>query len=294
MKNNFMNILLYSFISLSMLNSCDTHQDSGVSQSQDSLVIKRHILPETIQETSGIIEFQNLIWSFNDSGGKPEIYGINLSNDSIEQTITLKNAINNDWEGIAQDEKHIYIGDFGNNKGMRDSMVIYKIAKSSIPAKGNTDINAESIVFTYPDYTPVAVPVNLCAFDCEAMIEMNGNLYLFTKDWTTGTSTIYSLPKNPGKYNAKKIKTINTEGLVTGADYQNGTLILIGYRSFVPFIFKFTTNNIKEIKDSEAKKYELTEISTYQTEGICLKDNKVFISSEKTRSPAQILELSLN
>jgi hypothetical protein len=289
---NLMNLLLFGFISLSMLNSCDATQETA--SSQDTLVVKRHILPDLVEETSGIIKYQNLIWTFNDSGGKPQIYGINLLNDSVKQVITLKNAINNDWEDIAQDSSYIYIGDFGNNQGMRDSLVIYRIAKSSIPTSGNTEVLAESIVFTYPDYTPVAVPVSWSAFDCEALVEMNNNLYVFTKDWTNGTSTIYSLPKNPGKYTAKKIKTINPEGLITGADYQNGTLILIGYRSFVPFIFKFTTHNIAEIKDSNAKKYELTEISTYQTEGICLDDNKVLISSEKTRSPAQILELELN
>lgn len=286
-----MDDILITFFMLLVLNSCDTVNEA---QTSELVISKRHILPALVQETSGLIKHKNLLWTFNDSGGKPEIYGINLANDSIEQIITLKNAINNDWEDIAQDQNNIYIGDFGNNQGTRDSLVIYKIKKASIPYKGNVSVTAENITFVYPEYTPVAVPVSWSAYDCEALVEMNDSLYVFTKDWTNGSTTLYSLPKKLGKYTAKKLKTLNPQGLITGADYKSGTLILLGYSNFTPFLLTFKTSNFIEIGDNNAKRYDLTEIATYQTEGICFDGDKIIISSEKTQSPAQILELELN
>lgn len=278
------------FLMLSVLSSCESNE----ATTSDSVVSKRHLLPDLVQETSGLIKYNNLIWTFNDSGGKPEIYGINLSNDSIEQTITLKNAINNDWEDITQDMNSIYIGDFGNNQGTRDSLVIYKIAKASIPNNGNASLIAENIIFLYAGYKPVAVPVSWSAFDCEALVQMNDSLYLFTKDWTSGSTSIYSLPKKPGRYEAKKLNTLDPQGLITGADFKDNTLILLGYSNLTPFVLKFKTNNFLKLKDSDAERYDLKEIATYQTEGICFDGDKIIISSEKTQSPAQILELDIN
>jgi hypothetical protein len=274
-----------------MFTSCEQEKKTTLKEYS---VEKRHILPETIQETSGIIRYNNLIWTFNDSGGKPEIYGFNLSNDSIAQTIRVKDAINEDWEDIAQDENYIYLGDFGNNQGARDSLVVYKIAKAAIPQHGNASVTSEKIVFSYPGYEPVKVPTSWSAFDCEAFVVSKETLFLFSKDWTNGTSTVYSLPAKAGKYQAKKLNKWNTEGLVTGADLQDNKLILIGYSSFVPFIVQFPAGDVRSISYKSGKRYDLTELSTYQTEGICYDGKNILISSEKTRSPAQIIELKLN
>lgn len=286
-----MNLYILTILLVTLFYACDPVKNSD---NKPFSITKRHMLPEKLQETSGIVKYKGLIWTFNDSGGKPEICGFNLNGDSIEQTITLNTAINNDWEDIAQDKDYIYVGDFGNNQGMRDSMVIYKLPKSSIPKKGDISVTPEIIVFTYPDYQPVKIPVSLSAFDCEAMIVKDDNVLLFTKDWTTGTSTIYSLPKLTGKYTARKLGTLNTEGLVTGADYKGNKLILIGYSSMVPFIIQYTVTDFNKIADSQGKRLVITDLSTYQTEGICYDDAGIVISSEKTRSPAQIIELKLN
>ncbi len=286
-----MRIKLLTLSILTFFVSCD----SAMTQKTNSAytVGKRHILPEEVQETSGLIKFNGLVWTFNDSGGKPEIYGLNLTNDSIEQTIIIKNGINKDWEEITQDNTFIYIGDFGNNQGTRDSMVIYKIAKASLPEKGNGEVTAEKIVFSYPGYKPVSLAVSMSPYDCEAFVVMKDNIYLFSKNWLDGTSTVYSLPKVSGKYVAKKITTLGTKGLVTGASCQDNKLVLIGYSSFVPFIISYTFTDMNKLSDKQSVRYDLDKIATYQTEGICFDDSKILISSEKTRSPAQIIEIVL-
>ncbi|NJK96030.1 MAG: hypothetical protein HC905_14950 [Bacteroidales bacterium] len=254
---------------------------------------ERYILPEELSETSGIISYNNHIWTFNDSGGKPVIYSYSREKDSIIQMITLDNTINKDWEDIAQDKNYIYIGDFGNNMGTRDSLIIYRINKSSIPLQGNTTIIPDRIIYKYPDYTPEKFPVSFSAFDCEAMITYNDSLYVFTKNWTDGTTTIYGVPNVPGVFTAKMIKQLNAQGLITGADYVDNKLILIGYSNFIPFLWYFSTNDLYTLNEKNGIRIELNDIATYQTEGICIDGDKVFITSEKTRSPAQLLQIDL-
>jgi hypothetical protein len=247
-------------------------------------------------ETSGLIEYNGKVWSFNDSGGKPEIYAFSLKSDSILQTISLKNAINNDWEDIAQDDRYIYIGDFGNNLGFRDSLVIYKISKLSIPSRGNAEILPEIITYRYPGYTATKFPLTFSAFDCEALIVLKDSLVVFTKDWTSGMSTIYCIPKNPGNYIANRLTTFNAQGLITGADVLYNKLVLIGYSNFMPFVWIFSTpQNMATLTDKNGTRIELSTLETYQTEGISIiDDHKILISSEKTRSPAQVIELWLD
>lgn len=288
-----MQIQILSLLFLALLNSCKTDISDVDNNQPEYSIIKRHSLPTEVQETSGLIMHRGLVWTFNDSGGKPWIYGFNLRNDILEQVITLKNTINRDWEEITQDSTHIYIGDFGNNQGTRDSLIIYKFAKKAVPGKGNGEVTTEKIIFTYPEYKPVSVPFGFSSFDCEAFVSFGDSLFLFTKDWTSGTSTIYSLPKSQGRYLAKKVKTLNTSGLITGATLQDKSLVLVGYSSFVPFILRYPIKNIHDINDKNAKRYELSDIATYQTEGICFDGSSLLISSEATRSPAQIIELKL-
>lgn len=281
----------FAFIIISLFTTCNSRND--VAKAPYS-IIKRHILPETIDETSGLISYNNLLWTFNDSGGKPEIYGFDANSDSIKQIVTLKNAINKDWEDIAQDEKCIYIGDFGNNMGNRDTLVIYRIKKSDITASQKSSVVVDKIRFTYPNYTPSKLPISFSAFDCEAFVATKDGFYLFSKDWTSGTCTIYTLPKDPGVWVANKVNKFNSSGLITGADYRNGILLLIGYQNFTPFIWRFETNDIKSLIEKNGKRMELKEIATYQTEGICFYNERIFISSERTRSPAQIIEMSFS
>lgn len=80
------------------------------------------MLPSTVDETSGLIFWADGIWTFNDSGGDPTLYKVDTLNGEIIQHATITNGINVDWEDIAQDDDHIYIGDFGNNGGDRQDL----------------------------------------------------------------------------------------------------------------------------------------------------------------------------
>lgn len=97
-------------------------------------------LPQAVNETSGLIYWNGGLWTHNDSGNPPELYKLDTLSGQILQTIIISGVQNIDWEDIAQDETHIYIGDFGNNAGNRTDLKVLKISKTDIPASGNASV----------------------------------------------------------------------------------------------------------------------------------------------------------
>src|SRR5690606_14700262 len=77
-----------------------------------------------LDETSGLLFYNNTFITHTDSGGKAELYEVNPTTGAITRTVEITNATNGDWEDIAQDSTHIYIGDIGNNSGDRTDLKI--------------------------------------------------------------------------------------------------------------------------------------------------------------------------
>jgi choice-of-anchor A domain-containing protein len=177
---------------------------------------------QQVNYLSGLEFSRGKLWGIMDQGGLPHIYSIDTITGNILQTITIGGATNVDWEDLACDEWHLYIGDFGNDaNGARTNLRIYKIDLDDIPTSGDGTIPAANvgiINFTYEDQPqpPTAVAANRTAFDCEAMLIRNGVLHLFTKDWTSvGTgysSKQYLLPSIPGTFQAKYYGVMNNLG----------------------------------------------------------------------------------
>ena len=105
-------------------------------------------LPAELSESSGIILYDSLLWSFNDNGGEAEIFGVHLTTGMISKTIEISNGKNKDWEDIAQNQDYIFIGDFGNNDGSRKDLRIYMIPKKSITNQKHQQTDALMIDFS--------------------------------------------------------------------------------------------------------------------------------------------------
>ncbi|MEM9361129.1 MAG: hypothetical protein AAGA43_00770 [Bacteroidota bacterium] len=169
-------------------------------------------LPLSIDESSGIENGENYtIWTFNDSGGRQELYQCDTTGKLV-RTLKIKNAANDDWEDITQDDEgHFYIGNFGNNSNKRKELSLFKI---KIPQQQNESIDfvsAEKISFRFEDQTEFPPPKNQMNFDCEAVFWFNKRLYLFTKHRTLPMKTnLYSIPDKPGNHIAKKIGSFAT------------------------------------------------------------------------------------
>ena len=242
-------------------------------------------LHKKVNETSGVIYFRKHIWTFNDSGGKPELYKIDKETGKISQTVILENAENHDWEDITQDKKYIYIGDFGNNLGNRKNLKIYKIEKKPIGLKKKTKVNAEIIEFSYNDQETFKIKNRKNDFDCESMISFGDSLIIFSKNWVNGKTRMYKLPKTPGQYQLDHISSYNVDGLATGADYNedNKNLVIIGYKDKIPFIFYFDNFDGNKLDKGKIYRIELVRMKNAQTEGITwLNSENVVFSAERT------------
>lgn len=236
-------------------------------------------LNDSLVETSGLIAFDNLLWTHNDDHDT-NIYGLD-SIGKIKKIIKLEKVINTDWEEISQDSSYIYIGDFGNNyRGNRTDLHILRIEKKSFLL--NKPI-IDTISFSYSNQTDFSPKKgNTTDFDCEAFIVSKDSIYLFTKQWSENKSGVYILPKIPGSHIAQFKETLNVEGLVTGATLTpNNELVFCGYtKTFQTFLY--LVYDLKNFNFTNANQRRINFSLTYhQIEGITtLNGKQFFISNE--------------
>ena len=250
--------------------------------------ISTFLLDSCLPETSGLIQWNNLIWTFNDDTDT-HIYGLD-SLGKIAQKVKLPNVINRDWEEISQDSTYIYVGDIGNNgTGKRKDLKILRVSKPTF-LSGFPQI--DTIWFTYSNQIISTNSPRKTDFDCEAFIVDNDSIYLFTKQWISTKTTVYSLPKTPGRYIANPIDSFDVNGLITGATYlkSNRLIILSGYsKQLKPFIYllydfkpgRFFTGNKRKVKVS---------LPFHQIEGVSTLDGLTLYCSNEHFSYKSIIK----
>ncbi len=239
------------------------------------------LLPEAIFETSGLIFYNNKIVTHNDSGNTAQLFELDTTSLQITRTITIINAVNIDWEDIAQDDTYIYIGEIGNNNGNRRDLAVYRILKSEYDTSNS--VEAEKIEYSYSDQTDFTPSTN-SDWDAEALFVLNDQLVILTKQWQSNGTVAYGIPKTPGIYIASKIGEYAVNGLVTGASFNPITqvLYLIGYSKFLlPFVIRAENLAANNIFSGTVEKKELN-LGFLQAEGITFTDeNHYLLSSEK-------------
>lgn len=236
-------------------------------------------LDGVLSETSGIIFWENQFWTHNDNSDT-NIYALDTLYGKIVKQWPLSHIRNTDWEEISQDKDYIYIGDFGNNSGNRDDLKIYRAGKSSIL---NNSSVFDSICFSYEDQTDFTPAAYNSDFDCEAFIVSVDSIYLFTKEWVSNGTRVYSLPKTPGKYVAKPGAYFNVNGLITGSVYleEKRIVVLTGYsEKLKPFIYLLYDFRRSDFFSGNKRKIEIM-LPYHQIEGITTTNGiKYFITNE--------------
>lgn len=244
-------------------------------------------LPKEVNETSGLFFHNSRLWTHNDSGGKPVLYALDTMTFEIVQKITLANVKNEDWEDVCTDGETVFVGNFGNNKGKRKDLTVYRFPMSSIPAEDDATIKVDSISFSFGDQTDFTKR-KVHDFDCEAFFATDEFLYLLSKGWETGTTRLYRLSKTPGKHTAEVVNGFDSQGLITGADYdrKTGTLVVVGYvksiwKPFMYLIFDFDEVGVK----LSHHRFEMPQWVGAQMEGICFFDEgRCYISAETSKA----------
>ncbi len=243
-------------------------------------------LDAVLKETSSLTQSDSLLWTSNDNTDKA-LYAIN-NKGVIQNKIQLKNTSNTDWEEIAQDNDYFYIGDFGNNaSGNRKDLHILRVEKKSL-SQNNQKIDTLSFLYSnQKDFTKTKS--NATNFDCEAFIVSGDEIYLFTKQWKDKKTSIYVIPKIPGKHVAQLKESYNVKGLITSATYlpKKKLLVLAGYSRFLsPFIYLLYDYNDSGFFSGNKRKINIA-LPFYQMEGISTQDGlHYYLTNENfTRKP---------
>ena len=268
-------------------NPAATSNDGSCTYSSASVAPSASfVLGESLSETSGLIKWHDLVWTHNDNDDI-NIYSLDTLNGNLTQTYPLTGATNVDWEEISQDEDYVYIGDFGNNSnGNRTNLKIFRIDKNSIL---NNSPVIETISFSYSDqtnFTPAGA--NNTDFDCEALIVSADSIYLFTKQWISNKTCVYSLPKTPGTHIAQLKSTFDVQGLITGATYLESKKLvtLCGYTNLLqPFIYLLYDFHKHDFFGGNKRKVTISR-PFHQVEGIASTNGlKYYISNEYSSQP---------
>ena len=239
-------------------------------------------LSEQISETSGLIIWNEVLWTINDNSDT-RLYTLDPTTGEIITNSILPGVVNRDWEEIAQDEDYIYVGDFGNNRGARTDLHILRIDKLSLISG---DPSIDTIWFTFSDQQNlISKELNQTEFDCEAFVVSSDSIYLFTKQWLSGYTTQYVLSKLPGSYVAQKREVFNSMGQVTGATFleQEGLLILCGYSGLMqPFLYLFSAYQGDDFFSGIMKRVNIS-LPFHQVEGVVTSNGRTcYISNESS------------
>lgn len=289
MKHYF--LLAFIFL-VSIVTSCKTKTKHSPAE-----VVSQTATPETyiekldslLNEGSGIIYWNDLIWTFNDSGGKNQVYGCDPVSGKIKITLQLLNAWNSDWEDIAQDDNYIYIAETGNNFGERKDLQIFLLKKSDISKEPEQELTVDKIGYRYADQKQFGKGLKKHNFDCEALFAFNDSLFIFTKDWVDFKTRAYAMPAITGNYTLWPIDSFDVKGLITGADInQDGKFILIGYQDYKSFAWTFQKTSVRLF--DQPSYIDLTMLVNAQTEGICFDPRgDLLFSCEQTDSFPQMI-----
>lgn len=146
------------------------------------------IKEKSISESSGLAASRTtpgVYWTHNDSGDGPYIYAFDTRGDSLG-IFRVTGAEACDWEDMAAgpgpqpNTSYLYLGDIGDNDGVRDEVVVYRVVEPTLTVvtrrpkdrPGSTE-PAEAIRLRYPDGK----------HDAEALLvhPTSGNIYIVIK-----------------------------------------------------------------------------------------------------------------
>jgi hypothetical protein len=172
------------------------------------------ITDPSLTEISGLAVSRDnpgVLWVLEDSGASPVITAINTDGDTLG-TLTFEGVANQDWEDLALgpcgDETCLWVGEFGDNGGSRESVSILWAAEPEIPSEPGFSLSVTPDIqaYQYPEGPQ----------DAEALVvNQNGEPHVLTKR-TDITTRIYRIPLEPGTTTAGVLLGTMSTGSVSG------------------------------------------------------------------------------
>jgi hypothetical protein len=178
-------------------------------------------------ELSGLVRSRTqrgLLWSHNDSGAGPELYGLRTDGSvAAHPQVTGAQAI--DWEDIAtgpgpNGSALLYIGDIGDNGAARPTIDVYRVAE---PKVGDAvTAPAARLTLRYPDRP----------HDAEALLvdPIRGDLVIVTKVIGGGRAYRTSARARAGTYTLAAGPSVDLSFVTAGDVSADGRVVVLrGY-----------------------------------------------------------------
>ena len=238
-------------------------------------IVSQTELPISVFETSGLEVINDNLVTINDSGNPSNLYYLNEDGEILYRRI-FSELKNNDWEDLTADEEFIYIADIGNNFDTRKNL---RIIKTPINPENNS---FQFINFYYPEQEDFSFK-QLSMYDAEGLVSIGDYLFIFTKNRAKKITELYRLPKKAGNYNAELIGKVDTESIVTAADYNNEIKLLVLTSTFdfnEYFIILIENFDPLKLNNNKINKFKIP-IGKTQVESIKIIDkNNFWITAE--------------
>ena len=243
-----------------------------------------------LAENSGVISLNASLWVLNDGGNNTSLYELDTLGNILREVV-IYNVENIDWESLAENDTHIFVGDFGNNSGTRTDLSIIKIEKEQLFNSTQDSVPGLEMQFSYADQIDFSGPSNAHNYDCEAFFAVDDSLFLFSKNWQDNLVKKYALPNEwQGTYITAASEVFNIEGMVTGAsiDKNSGNISLLAYIDnelgiYNSFIYMLGDYSGHDFFSGNKRRIDIGSMFALgQTEGIALNSgHKGFITSEE-------------
>ena len=264
------------------------------------------IQSEKISENSGVAhsnQYENAIWTHNDSGGKPIVYLVSTQTGETLVEVELANAKNKDWEDIDsfryEDKNYLLVADVGDNQRKRKSYQLcvftepeFELENQDLPRIVELD-NWKDIRFEYEDG-----PCN-----CEAVAaDMNSNQIILLEKVYSGekrTPGVYFLQlpgeKTDGKLTAARAGDLPLKNITAMTISADGNKMVV--RTYVAgYVYTKTSEQTWPAVLPNATPERIALPVQRQSEGICFTadDSGVICSSEFCDAPLWLVRLQSN
>ncbi|MEN9334531.1 MAG: hypothetical protein RLY35_1711 [Bacteroidota bacterium] len=245
-------------------------------------------LNAVVSETSGLLYWQNQLWTHNDDTDG-QFYAIDTLTGEISDTINWSALTNVDWEEVQCNENFVVIGDIGNNMGNRTDLKFFVIPYNDF-ASGDLSV-VDTIAFSYADQTNWTPSLNNNDFDAEAFLLTQDSIFIFSKCWSSLHTKRYALPFQNGSHVAQKREEWDVQGLITGAAWDDGMqrVLLCGYNNvLMPFAFLLFDYSNGEFFNGNKRKIILG-LGLHQVEAVASRGNGEFVfTNEMYNGPVVI------
>lgn len=254
----------------------------------DKIVLKTN----EADEASGLIKSRinsDVLYTHNDSGGKPVLYLINKMGEKVGE-IVLDKIKNRDWEEIAQgpgpqkEVNYLFAGEIGDNKAVYPSLKIYRFPEkryTNYPVQDTIRV-FDTIEYQYEDG----------ARDAEAFFvdpKTKDIIIISKREEEVGVYKLEYPQKLKEINTARKICRLPMKWVVSADISQDGRKILVKTYMSIYLWERLDNEDLKTCFSRPGKPldYELEP----QGEAVCWdeKDEGYFTLSEKDETNPQIL-----